>query len=203
MASCNDSPFVLQQQHVSPDLPGGVTAGIEFIEDLFVLECIHTLPEPVIVMAVDAVLRDQAPKWLINQFFARLYISKDVPTENEITTIDPQICFPHGLYSVDNTARTGRNGIQTRRSRMNGQKCCECIVVSTKIINKRRKVKICQAVAIVGKEYFLSLEVWLNEAQSVCNCGTQSCVDERYFPVVDIPLHKLQAFATLREDKII
>ena len=45
--------------------------------------------------------------------------------------------------------------------------------------------------------------MWFHQPQPVCDCGTQSSVNERDFPVVNVPLHEFQGSAALREYEVV
>jgi len=76
---------------------------MEFIECLFVLEGVHTLPESIVTVGHQFIFFDQSFKWLMNQFFTVLNIVKDFLFEDEKSAVDRQPCIGGVLDAVDST----------------------------------------------------------------------------------------------------
>src|SRR5215472_4328666 len=71
-----------------PDLPGSVPLGVEVVEMLLVLEGVHASPEAIVLISDELLFGDEAPEWLVDEFFAFLQVLENIFFENEVAAIN-------------------------------------------------------------------------------------------------------------------
>src|SRR4029077_6250574 len=123
-------------------------------------------------------------------------VAKNFLTKREIASIDPDIGIVHAFDRADEALAIHVNGVQAARTRLHGEKGSVAIAIG-EFLNHLRQAEISEAVAVIGEEHILAIEVWLDQTQPVCDGRTQSRINERDGPIVNISLHELQFAAAL------
>src|SRR5262249_3090422 len=82
---------------------------VEIIQLLFVLKCIHGLPETVVGIPDQLFLSDESLKRFMHEFFTVLDIFEDRVLKNKIASVDSNIRFVHIPYLFNKSLKIHRN----------------------------------------------------------------------------------------------
>src|SRR4051812_40959282 len=76
-------------QPLVPDFPRRITARVDVLELLAVLECVHRHPEPVVLIRGEATRLDEALERCTDQLLTVAYVIEDFVSQNEEAAVDP------------------------------------------------------------------------------------------------------------------
>ena len=114
--------LALAELAVLPHAPGSRAGSFQLVEYLLVSERIHALPKAVITLRPNLALGDQSLERFVDQFLSRLDVAKDLLSQHEVTSIDPNVGVLHAFDRPDGAVIVQMNSVQAARPRLHGEK---------------------------------------------------------------------------------
>src|SRR5581483_2458312 len=185
-----------QFRSVIPNLPGRMALRVHIVQRLFVLECVHRRPEAVVFVRQELLLFDQSLERLVEQLLAILYVVEYFSTENEVTSVDPDIGAVHIFNGLDDASGTQRNEVAAE-VRADTEKARK-FLLAFEAIDLLRQLQVRQAIAVIGEERLFAFEIFPNRQEPLADVGINARVSERDVPVLDVTVEKPQIFAAAR-----
>ena len=173
----------------SPNLPRSFARSVEIVKHLLLLERIHASEKSVMIHAIQLVLGDQAIEWVGYDLLARMDLVEDRLLKDEVAGIHSQIRFGDGGDVSDRSVFVGVDAMK-RLSWSNGHKSCNRFVFAM-AVNQVCQMNIAEPIGVVRQKGLLTGQVRFHCFQPLPNVGPQSCVNERYLPVVDISTEEM------------
>src|SRR6476659_8046608 len=163
------------------ETPGHAALLDHVLEDLLVLQRVHRAPETFMLEGKQLIGLDQPPERRLDQLIAILEVIEDLRAEDEEAAIDPQIGILGSAQAVDLAARLHIDEMQAegRAHREETGDLAACL----EGLNHGREIDVGEAVAVIGEEHLLALDMGAHRKQALADVPPQACVDHGDAPV--------------------
>src|SRR5271166_3701123 len=184
-----------------PHGPGRITTTVKVLKFLQLLKGIHTGPETVVSVREKLSFGDQSAKGLFHEFLTLLDVSEDFAPEYKETAVDPRPGFGDVFDALHNPLPVERNHMEAC-SRLHAHKAGQSFALHEPI-DQFVEVHVAKSLAVVGKEYLLILEMFLDGFQPLPDVRIESGVHESDAPIMNIAVQQLNILATPGEHEIV
>src|SRR6267378_2665470 len=184
-----------------PHLPRDLTARVEVLEKLLVLERVQARPEAVIGIREQLARGGEAFERLLDQFLARPHPVEDLLAKNEEAAVDPHSHVLHVLDTLHAATALYADEVEAL-CRGHAREASHRILPEENVDHGRQR-QIGNTVAVVRKEHLLTLQKGLNRLEPRADVGVEAGVHECDLPVLDVAGEEIDLTAALAHNEIV
>src|SRR2546425_2393076 len=137
----------------------------------------------------------------MNEFLTGLDVVEYGPFEQEVAAVDPDVGIAKRFDFLHQPAATNRD-VMTAHAGPDAQEGGRLLLLFEGL-NQVRKMKVRQIVAVVRKEHFVAIQIFLNSLQPLADIRIRARVHERYRPVFDIAVKHFHIPAAVDENEVV